>query len=181
MSAERCCFSLTIKRFFLSLPFQSLIRNYVRLQPIYEPYYASLTIYNYRSLLPGPLFILPKTHFSRAAVSNNAIQQHSLTEPNSSTPKPVPLTPSELTSTCPSSSVPASLRRTVDKYFIQYQPTRVHNEAVSFEEANRILTLPNALSFARLLSGPIVGYLIFSAQLQIAAPLFLFAAISDWV
>lgn len=181
MLAQRCCFSSTIKRSFLSLQYQSLIRNYFRLQPISEPYYASLTIYNCRSLLPDPLFTLPTAHFSRAAVLKNVAQQHSSTEPNSATPKPVPLSTSELISTCPLSPVPASLRRTVDEYFLQYQPTRAQNEAVSFEEANRVLTVPNALSFARLLSGPIVGYLIFTAQLQIAAPLFLLASITDWV
>lgn len=147
------------------------------------------TIYNCRTVFPALSFNAFKNPFSAGIVnlslakSNNIIQvqQYSSNSPNSDSPNSSQSSGSEITASRPLSPVPASLRRTVDEYFIQYQPTRVRDEAVSFEEASRVFTVPNALSFARLVSGPVVGYLILTAQLQLAAPLFLFAAVTDWV
>lgn len=177
-----------VRRSLLSIRCLRLMQNYFLYHPISNvQFYDSQINYSCRSLLsPLPVtapksYFLRKLHFSSFNATNSVQNNPSIEPATSRSPKPDLSSGSELTSNCPSSPVPASLRRTVDEYFIQYQPTRAPEETVTSEEASRVLTVPNALSFVRLLSGPIVGYLIFNAQLQIAAPIFLFAAITDWV
>ena len=49
------------------------------------------------------------------------------------------------------------------------------------EPSNPVVNIPNALSMARLLSGPAIGHLILADNLSLAIPCLIISALTDWL